>query len=227
MNRPLLVTLVAGMVLATIPAVTPVEALAAIQRCRSADGTLVYTDKSCAVFGAKAVPMPDGLMTRIVREQSIAASIGNLQPSRYADAATPLDADDNRIATSRRSPGSGCAHTPTQLAMDLRGALALGDVNRVAESYDWVGMSHRQGQRMLDRLLQLIGTPVIESRYYNAQILPSPFSGEADAVTTAAVFEDGAPGNAGMLQLTLGNGVQARVIDFGVRRYLGCYFVRF
>jgi len=57
MNRSLLATLITGVLLSTVPAAAPVEATSAIQRCESPDGTLVYTDKSCAAFSAKAVPM--------------------------------------------------------------------------------------------------------------------------------------------------------------------------
>jgi hypothetical protein len=238
MNRSLLTTLIFGALLSGAPAVAPVEATSAIQRCQSADGTLVYTDKSCAAFGAKAAPMPGELLTSIAhedaREEAIASSLpdvalASMDASQYPDAAMPLDADvttDTAIPVSRRSPGSGCARTPTQLAMDLRGALGLGDVNRVAESYDWVGMSNRQGQRTLDRLQQLIGKPVVDSHYFDAQITSSPFIADAGASMTADAFDD-RPGDAGMLQLMLGNGTQATIIDFDVRHYAGCYFVRY
>jgi hypothetical protein len=234
MNRSLLATLIAGMLLSTVPAAAPVEATSAIQRCESPDGTLVYTDKSCAAFSAKAVPMSGELLTRIAhedaREDSFASSsngdAGSMEAGQYADAAMPLDeATDTRIPVSRRGPGSGCARTPTQLAMDLRGALGLGDVNRVAESYDWVGMSNKQGQRTMDRLQQLIGRPVIDSHYFDAQITSSPFA-DAGAVITADASDD-RPGGAGMLQLTLGSGMQATIIDFDVRHYAGCYFIRY
>jgi hypothetical protein len=234
MNRSLLATLIAGMLLSTVPAAAPVEATSAIQRCESPDGTLVYTDKSCAAFSAKAVPMSGELLTRIAhedaREDSLASSsngdAGSMEAGQYADAAMPLDeATDTRIPVSRRRPGSGCARTPTQLAMDLRGALGLGDVNRVAESYDWVGMSNKQGQRTMDRLQQLIGRPVIDSHYFDAQITSSPFA-DAGAVITADASDD-RPGGAGMLQLTLGSGMQATIIDFDVRHYAGCYFIRY
>jgi hypothetical protein len=234
MNRSLLATLITGMLLSTVPAAAPVEATSAIQRCESPDGTLVYTDKSCAAFSAKAVPMSGELLTRIAhedaREDSLASSsngdAGSMEAGQYADAAMPLDeATDTRIPVSRRGPGSGCARTPTQLAMDLRGALGLGDVNRVAESYDWVGMSNKQGQRTMDRLQQLIGRPVIDSHYFDAQITSSPFA-DAGAVITADASDD-RPGGAGMLQLTLGSGMQATIIDFDVRHYAGCYFIRY
>jgi hypothetical protein len=235
MNRSLLATLITGVLLSTVPAAAPVEATSAIQRCESPDGTLVYTDKSCAAFSAKAVPMSGELLTRIThedaREESIVSSLNgdasSMDADQYADAAMPLDAGaDTSIPVSRRGPGSGCARTPTQLAMDLRGALGLGDVNRVAESYDWVGMSNRQGQRTMDRLQQLIGRPVIDSHYFDARITSSPFIADADAVMTADASDD-RPGEAGMLQLTLGNGTQASIIDFDVRHYAGCYFVRY
>lgn len=246
MNRSLLATLITGALLSTVPAAAPVEATSAIQRCESPDGTLVYTDKSCAAFNAKATPMSGELAARIThedaRQASIASSLhdanpvvgsmvvaGRMDAGHYPDSAMPLDADtatDTAIPVSRRSPGSGCARTPTQLAMDLRGALDLGDVNRVAESYDWVGMSNRQGQRTLDRLQQLIGRPVVDSHYFDAQITSSPFTADAGASMTADAFDD-RPGGAGMLQLTLGNGTQATIIDFDVRHYAGCYFVRY
>ena len=236
MNRYLLATLITGVLLSTVPAAAPVEATSAIQRCESADGTLVYTDKSCAVFGAKAVPMSGELLTRIIHEESMPSPSAQVDgapaatdaPGGYADAAMPLDAGaDTRIAVpvSRRSAGGGCAHSPTQLAMDLRGALGLGDVNRVAESYDWAGMSNKQGQRTLDRLQQLIGRSVIDSHYFDARISSSPFA-DAGAVMTADA-SGGRPGEAGLLQLTLGNGTQASIIDFHVRSYAGCYFVRY
>ena len=239
MNKSLLSTLVIGALLSTVPAAAPVEATSAIQRCQSADGMLVYTDKSSAALGANALPMSGQLLTRIAhedaREESLVASgsAGSTDAgqypdaAQYADAGMPLDATtDTSIPVSRRSPGSGCARTPTQLAMDLRGALALGDVNRVAESYDWAGMSNRQGQRTLDRLQQLIGKPVMDSQYFNAQITSSPFVADAGAVMTADA-SDGRASGAGMLQLTLGGGSQAAIIDFDVRHYAGCYFVRY
>jgi hypothetical protein len=241
MNRSLLATLITGMLLSTVPAAAPVEATSAIQRCQSPDGTLVYTDKACAAFSAKAVPMSGELLTRIAhedaREDSIVSSSASdpdgIGAGQYADAAMPLDvampldeATDTGIPVSRRGPGSGCARTPTQLAMDLRGALGLGDVNRVAESYDWVGMSNKQGQRTLDRLQQLIGRPVVDSHYFDAQITSSPFLADPGTVLTADASE-GRPGDAGMLQLTLGSGMHTTIIDFDVRHYAGCYFIRY
>jgi hypothetical protein len=210
MLRPLLVTLAAALLLCTIPAAMPVQASSAILRCQSPDGTLVYTDKACSAFGAKAAPLPGELLTRIYRDEM-----------RHDD-----DIDNAIQGTpavvNRRASSLGCARTPTQLAMDLRGAMALADVNRVAESYHWVGMSSRQGERTLDRLQALIGRPVLDSHYFDAQIGPAL---TADASTLAS-SDDGIGGDAGILQVLLG-GEAPTAIDFDVHRYAGCYFVTF
>ena len=226
MNKTLLATLVATLVLSVAPMSAPV-ASSAIQRCQSADGQLVYTDKACAVFGAKAVPMTGELLTSIAREDSRESQA----PVGLADADTPLnDADtplDSAVNVSRRSPGSGCARTPTQLAMDLRGALALGDINRVAESYHWVGLSNKQGYRVLERLQRLIGKTVVDSHYIDAQISSSTFGADAGASWVATSSNNGIGGGAGVLQVVLGHGASTSIVDFDVEHYAECYFVKF
>ena len=107
--------------------------------------------------------------------------------------------------------------------MDLRGSLTLGDVNRVAESYDWRGMSGRQANRTMDRLQHLIGKPVVDSHYFDAQI---GLGGDADAGTLLA-SNSNIGGDAGVLQLILGADATRSAIDFDVHRAMGCYFVTF
>ena len=211
MLRAPLATLAATLLLSVVPAAAPLHAASAILRCQSPDGTLVYTDKACGAFGAKAAPMPGALLSRIYQDEA-----------RF-DSDSDADAPAVLPPVERRSASRGCARTPTQLAMDLRGSLALGDVNRVAESYHWVGMSSRQGERTLDRLQRLIGKPVLDSHYFDAQIGAS-----VDGSTLLASNDNSIGGDAGMLQLVLGGGDTARsAIDFDVHRYAGCYFVTF
>src|SRR4249919_1811359 len=152
MYRSLLASLAATLLLVAAPMAVPVQATSAILRCQSRDGTLVYTDKACSAFGAKAAPLSGNLLTRISRDESHFAD-------DEADAAGPL------LDVARRDPSAGCARTTTQLAMDLRASLAMGDVNRVAESYHWVGMSTREGEHTIDRLQALTGKPVVDSHY--------------------------------------------------------------
>jgi len=211
MLRSLFATFAATLLLSAVPAAAPLHAASAILRCQSPDGTLVYTDKACGAFGAKAAPMPGALLSRIYHDEA-----------RF-DADSDADAPAVLPPVERRSASRGCARTPTQLAMDLRGSLALGDVNRVAESYHWVGMSSRQGERTLDRLQRLIGKPVLDSHYFDAQIGAS-----VDGSALLASNDTSIGGDAGMLQLVLGGGDTARsAIDFDVHRYAGCYFVTF
>lgn len=224
MNKPLLATLAATIALTLAPFAEPVVAATGIQRCESADGTLVYTDKACGALRAKAVPMSGELLTRIAREEALSTTTppSGMSPGGFADADIPLDTG---IRVSRRSASGGCARSQTQLAMDLRGALALGDVNRVAESYHWAGMSSRQADRVMDRLQQLTGKPVIDTHYFDARISSSPFGADAGAALVAS--SGGIGGDAGVMQVVIGNGTTRSVVDFDVHRYAGCYFVKF
>jgi hypothetical protein len=115
---------------------------------------------------------------------------------------------------TRRSPVEGCARSPRQLSLDLQGALALHDINRLAESFHWVGMTHRQSHRVMDRLRQLSDQPLRGAQYFNAQI------GPADSAPPGS-------DSAGMLQLLLAGSSGASIVDLDVRRYSGCYFVSF
>lgn len=197
--------------LAAAPAPGPVHATT-LQKCQSADGSIGYTDGSCTVFGPDSV----AISSRVIDV-----------PSDTTVASAYPTMDRNAIATSsvagRRSPADGCARTPTQLAMDLGASLALGDVNRVAESYDWAGMSNEAGQRTLDRLQQLVGHTVLDSRYLDASY------GPAGGMMFASADMQAPPASAGTLQLVLGSedGPGARSVDFDVHQDAGCYFVSF
>ena len=175
-----------------------------IQRCESAQGEVVYTDRSCAASGARPTPFPRELISRIAYEGGHSATLISF--------AGHFDDASRGPVPKRRSPLGGCARTPRQLSLDLEGAWALHDVNRLAESFHWVGMSHRQSHRVMDRLRQLNDQPVQRAEYFNAQIGPADMPLE---------------GNAGIVQLLLADGSGANIVDLDVRRYSGCYFVTF
>lgn len=173
-----------------------------IQLCEGADGAVIYTDKACAMFGAKAVSMKGELLTRIDDHVSTLAA-------GYRDASEPL-----RSRTSaRRSFSGGCARTPQQLSMDLQAAFAIGDVNRVAESYHWTGMTHRQATPVMQQLERLAAQPLVEARFLDAQI----GSGDLQLADLDR--------NTGLMQLVFaGDGQHS--IHADVRRYSDCYFIR-
>lgn len=119
---------------------------------------------------------------------------------------------------ARRSPQSGCARTPTQLSMDIQGSMALGDVNRLAESYHWVGQSHRQAQQRMQRLQALIERSLLDVSFHNAQIGPGH----------AQLAGPGPAGSStGIMQLSFADASNLHAIDFQVLRFSGCYFIRF
>ena len=194
-----------------------------IHRCAAPDGSTLYTDQPCAAFGAEAVSIPVALGARLLdaREAEIEAG-GTIGTGGYVDASLPLHPASGtpRSMASRRSPAAGCARSPTQLAMDLQGAFALGDVNRIAESYHWVGMDHQAATGVMQRLEQLGRSTLVDTRFHDATIMSSGIGSWADA--GAAI----APG-AGIMQLTLGGEGGASVLDLEVKRYEGCYFVHF
>lgn len=184
-----------------------------IQRCRAPDGTSVYTDKPCAFFNARPEAMSQDLGMRLASEAS-------REPEAYADEASSDAILPTATAAGRRSLQDGCARTPTQLAMDIQASMALRDVNRLAESWYWVGMTQKQATPVMTRLQHLMQRQVVSTHYYDAQIgfglqLASADSGYPD------------DGRAGILQVELGGRDGTVPMELNVERYAGCYFVRF
>lgn len=199
--------------LATIAAVaTPLtptaHAATAIERCIAADGTPIYTDRPCSLLNARRTPLSGELLSRIAREQASSTAAGG-----HAGASVPTAS-----TVARRSIASGCARTATQLTMDLQSSWALGDVNRLAESYHWVGIGNKRGQQIMKQLDRLASRKLIQANYFDASIGSGPMQ---------LASADGRGGAAGILQLTLSHGGAQNVQDFDVERYRGCYFVRF
>ncbi|TZF90108.1 hypothetical protein [Cognatilysobacter lacus] len=185
--------------------------LGGVQHCRSADGTSVYTDKPCAFVGAAPASMSSDLNMRLASEAS-------REPAAYSDM-PDSDATLPQPAATRRSLASGCARSPTQLAMDIEGSLALGDVNRLAESWQWAGMTQAQALPVMKRLEQLSRARVQGAHYYDAQM------GMGLQLASAGNAAD--EGRAGILQVSLGGDTRSRSLELNVERYAGCYFVHF
>ncbi len=235
MKRTLLLTTALATALAALPAPSPVEAAsdgAFLLRCRMPDGTIGYTDKSCAVFGAQATALDAELVSRIVRDrahearlQATAAGAGedfDMASATLAGGEALASAGPSApSAPGRRSPLAGCARSPDQLADDLHASVALGDVNRIAESYHFAGMSTAAGERVLDRLQHYAGRPVVDSRYF-----PGSVQVAGDAAGGYATPAGDAPGTMQLVVAPGGDGDGAAV-TFDVHRYEGCYFVSF
>lgn len=214
--RRVLASSCAVAVLAAAGLIAPVPPAhsAIVQRCTDDTGSIIYTDGACAAIGAVPAPMRIDLVNRLASE---ARREGGDFLSGTGDSALAMVAPADGGA-ARRAAADGCARTPTQLARDLRGSFALGDVNRLAESYHWTGMSNREGQRTLDRLGRLIGHRAVASRYYAAQIA-SLGDGWGDL--------DARGGGAGILQVVFADDGAQQAVEFAVHHYRGCYFVSF
>ncbi|MGO4223005.1 hypothetical protein AB4Y64_14275 [Lysobacter sp. TAF61] len=171
----------------------PAHAVGSLNRCQAHDGQAVYTDTACAALGAAPAPMSAELVNRLTFDSSSSASLGLLGTTRHG--AVPL----------RRPPASGCARNVGQLSLDLMGAFAMGDVNRIAESFHWPGLQHQQAQLVMNRLQRLARQPLVDASYW-----PS----------LASAGDSG-----GAMQLIFSEPQQ--VLELGVQRYSGCYFVRF
>lgn len=171
----------------------PAHAVGSLHRCQAHDGQAIYTDTACAALGAAPAPMSVELVNRLTFDASSSASLGLLQGNPRS--AIPI----------RRPAASGCARNVGQLSLDLMGAFAMGDVNRIAESFHWPGLQHQQAQLVMNRLQHLARQSLVDASFW-----PS-----------LASASDGG----GAIQLVFSEPQQ--VLELGVERYSGCYFVRF
>ena len=103
MNKSLLAGFAFALCASTLPAPMRAEAgpAAAVQQCRTADGTTLFTDKPCRIVGAQAVPMRGELATRIVREQVLEASVSGVYESVEPPAPNVHDTYSGACAFSR------------------------------------------------------------------------------------------------------------------------------
>ena len=215
-RKPLLASLIAASVLAAATsAPRPAEATATgVLRCQMPDGTTLYTNQGCGAFGARSAPITADLANRIVSERRLEARLGALRNGEDPDVALDeLQAASVASAPSaRRDVSAGCARTPAQLARDLQASMAMRDVNRVAESFDWSGMRNQQAQHIFKQLERMSASQqVVDADYFEATI------------SYGGTLAD----NSGMMQLTFASAGSTNVDDFEVTRQNGCYFLRY
>lgn len=193
----------ATLLLAALPTVPQrAEANTGVLRCQMPDGTSVYTNKACSDLGAKAAPLGADVLNRIAREQRHEARLSGASKDVLAAIAPRMP-----TAGARRAVSAGCAGSPEQLALDLQASLALGDVNRVAESFDWAGMRNDQAQPIMDQLDRMTGREaLVDAEFFQAQF--------------------GGRDHAGLMQVTFESDGNTRTEDYEVSANSGCYFLR-
>ena len=120
---------------------------------------------------------------------------------------------------------NACARSVQDLAYALDEAIRSGDANRIAGLYDWAGTGTANGYRLMDRLETIAERPLVDVQpLYAGDADPYgyPFSmdGPADAATRK-------PQLIGLrVEQTLRNGSTPARAVFGLRRRLGCWWVR-
>lgn len=185
-------------VLLLLPAlvVVPSSADAQVRQCIGGDGTLVYTDRRCEDIGATERPASQS-----------AIGVGGQRLYR-----------------------GGCSRTVQDLVYSLGSAIQSGDANQIAGVYDWAGMSTANGYRLMARLDAIAKRPLVDvqpmytggANAYGYDIV------EFDEATGAVVSKPPRkPRLIGLrVEQTLGNGTTPSRTVFGLRKHLGCWWVR-
>jgi hypothetical protein len=193
----------------------PAQAASPISRC-NAGGAVIYTDKACGALGAQPAPMSAELIRNLATAEA-GAIVDAVAPRSLAENEEQASA---KAYLAARHGFAGCARTPDQLQLLLRGAVTMGDVNRIASAYHWAGMGNGQAKAVLTRLESLGKAPVTSTHYYNAT-----FGDAAVAMMSPVAMRTSGSGAAGFLQLVQNGGT--RVTEFQVHKAMGCYFVSF
>lgn len=136
-----------------------------------------------------------------------------------------------------RSPARGmsmrlhrsCARSVQDLVYELGSAIQSGDVNQLAGVYDWTGMSTSNGYRLMTRLDAIARRPLVD--------VQPMFSGGGDPYSDIIEFNADTgevmtpqPRKARLVGLrveqTLANGSTPSRTVFGLRKHVGCWWVR-
>ena len=179
-------------------ACAPRVAQAQVRRCTAADGSLVFTDRKCQDIGAseRLQPPPP-------------AGMGASYPGSYR---------------------STCARSVQDLAWALSSAIQSGDANQVAGVYDWSGMSSSNAYRLMERLDLIARRPLVDVQPMYAGGTNEYGDGvvEFDEQTGEVVARpQRKPRLIGLrVEQTLANGTTPSRTVFGLRRNLGCWWVR-
>lgn len=124
----------------------------------------------------------------------------------------------------------GCARSVQDLVYELSNAIYASDVNQLAGVYDWAGMSTSNGYRSMTRLAAIAKRPLVDVQpMYSGGTDPYADIVEFDPDTGQVVSRPARkPRLIGLrVEQTLANGSTPSRTVFGLRKYLGCWWVRF
>ncbi len=171
-----------------------------IRRCTSPDGSILYTDRDCASFGATdRLPPPSSRANR----------------------------GAGGIATAKGAQASGtrpdCAASPAALVRSLGSAWQSRDVNRVAGLVDWQGAGSGTARRVLGQIGSALKTPPIDVVLEAPPVyeyVPDPYGGPALISETPGTQ----PTNVRVDRMGP-DGIAGDSVRFGLKRDMGCYWL--
>ncbi len=120
-------------------------------------------------------------------------------------------------AGSAYSRQTTCARNVQDLAYALDEAIRSGDANRIAGLYDWAGMRSATARGVMDRLQVIASRALVDVRSMRA-------GDTADADPYAA--EPAGPVIGLRVEQVLADGYTPAHARFGLRRRMGCWWVR-
>lgn len=122
-----------------------------------------------------------------------------------------------------RTYRGGCARNLQDLVYEMTTAIDANDVNRLAGVYDWVGASSSSAATLMDRLDLVAQRPLVDILPVTATT-PGSATGDAlpDLYPQTTVRR---PPVALRVEQTLANGSTPSRTVFGLRRYLGCWWI--
>lgn len=134
------------------------------------------------------------------------------------------------VGNSGRLHRGGCARSVQELALEVTFAIDSQDVNRLAASYHWVGVSARGSVAIMNQLQAIARRPLVDvAPIYPAPPEPDPEQPGSDfeQALDALYREASRPRRPVGLRVeqTLGNTATPSRTVFGLRRHLDCWWI--
>lgn len=137
------------------------------------------------------------------------------------------------VEQARRDPGKAyatrlyygrCAATVPDLLYELTTAIDTRDVNRLAASYHWPGLSGHAANATMDRLDDIAARPLLDLRIVTADVVGAPAADDPDDPLPLPRF-DVQPTGIRVEQVRPGSQAAVTTV-FGLRKYQGCWWVQ-
>ena len=117
----------------------------------------------------------------------------------------------------------GCARNLQDLVFEMTTAIDANDVNRLAGVYDWVGASSSSAATLMDWLDLVARRPLVDIVPVSASVPASDGNGVVPDLYPQTTVRR--PPVALRVEQTLANGSTPSRTVFGLRRYLGCWWI--